>query len=179
MNLRQLRIVVGSISSATLLLSVFVTPVAAACALSGPASVDIGSALTITGSGFPATTTVDVSMTVDGGSPDEFTVESDGVGGFAINLTPEAADAGLTTVVATAGAGCTAQVIIGVGVPAPAVTAQPTSDAEAADAPPRTDADAITTSSAPASHPAAWLLAAIMILLGLGGLFATRPARNR
>jgi hypothetical protein len=94
----RVRILFGAVFSAGLLLSVVVSPVAAACALGAPASVDIGTLLEIDGSGFPADAIVDVSIAIEGGSADEFTVPSDANGAFTISLTPETTDTGLTTV---------------------------------------------------------------------------------
>lgn len=181
MDARRVRILTGSVFAATLMLSAFAAPVAAACALNAPASVDIGSPLTIEGSGFPANATVDISITIEGGSPDEFTTASDATGAFAINFTPEAADAGLTTVAASGGSGCSVQSVIAVGIevapapvaPAPAATDEPGAE----DAPPRTDGLEAPVASSSASGP--WLLASVLFVLGLGGLYLTRPARSR
>lgn len=174
---RRVRILIGSVFSAGLLLSVFVTPVAAACALSAPASVDIGALLEVDGSGFPADAIVDVSIAIEGGSTDEFTVPSDATGAFTISYTTEAADTGLTTVTATSGAACTAEAVIGVGVPAPE-SPQGSTDAGTGTAAPRTDGlgDAATAEAVP-SRP--WLLAGVLFAIGLGGLYLTRPARSR
>lgn len=180
MDARRVRILVGSICSAGMLMSLLVTPAAAACALSAPDSVDIGSPLNIQGSGFPASTTVDVSITIEGGSPDEFTVQSDASGGFAIGLTPEAADTGITTVVASAGADCTAQTVIAVGVDVVAETPEPTAEAEGVGAaPPRSDGEDLGQDRAPGASTLPWLMGGLMFLLGIGGVYATRPARKR
>jgi hypothetical protein len=166
--------------------SVAVSPVAAAtCTLTAPASVSIGSTLTIDGSGFPASTAVDVSITIEGGSPDEFSAQSDATGAFQISLTPEAADAGMTTVVASAGAGCSAQVVVAVGTTTGGGTPEPT-EAGAAGAgaepsggqPPTTDGVSASQTAPASSGVAAWL-ALILLSAGIGGLLLTRPARSR
>ena len=176
MNAKGLRILAGSICSAGLLMSMLAPPVAAACALNAPESVDIGSPLTIEGSGFPASTTVDVSITIAGGPSDELTVQSDGSGAFEFGYTPEAADAGVTTYVATAGADCTAQAVVAVGVDVVAETPEPT--AAEAEAPPRTDMDRVA--GTPATRGSVTLLlAAFLVVVGIGGLFATRQTRSR
>ncbi len=187
MNVRRVRILVASTLSAGLLLPLFVTPVAAACALSAPASVDIGTILEIDGSGFASDAIVDVSIAIDGGTPDEFSVPADGNGAFVITFTPEAADMGVTTVIASTGADCTAEAVIGVGVGAPAEAPAPAetpasaegSAGSGAGAPaPRTDGlEATASSGTSPSRP--WLLAGVLFVIGLGGLFVTRPARSR
>jgi len=174
----RVRVLVGSVFSAALVMSLFVTPAAAACALSAPAAVDIGSPLTITGSGFPASSTVDVSMTIDGGSPDEFTVPSDASGTIAFSLTPEAIDAGMTTVVASSGADCTAEAVIAVGVEATTETPEST-DAGGGATAPRTDGIPASPDNPGGTSSRPWLMASLLFLLGLGGLYATRPARSR
>jgi hypothetical protein len=182
MDATRARIRVAAVLSASLVIPLLASPAAAAtCTLSAPATVAIGAQLVIKGSGFPASASVDIAISIDGGSPDEFTVQSDGTGAFEINLTPEAADAGQTTVVATAGSDCTAQVVIAVGV-APATSAPAPTDTGAGEGsegtPPRTDATAVVeaASGAPAS---VWLMATLLFFLGLGGLIVTRPARSR
>ena len=168
----------------TMLLSAPVT--AAGCLLSAPATVAIGVPLTITGSGFPATTIVDLSLAREGGSPDEFHVQSDPRGEFAINLTPEAADVGVTTIVATVDGNCTAEVVIGIGVPAPTEARAPTAAATprtvarapTAAAAPRTDAAPMVVAVPPAGQQVLWVVAGLIYLLGIGGLIATRPARS-
>jgi hypothetical protein len=177
MDTRRARILFTSLVSLVGVMAASASPVAAACALSAPASVNIGAPLAINGSGYPASTAVDVSITVDGGAPDEFTVQSDANGTFQISLTPEASDAGLTTVVATTGAACTAQAVIGVGVPAPTEAPGP-AEPEAV-APPRTDALAAVPASTSAARGLPWLMAVALFVLGVVGLYATRPARSR
>jgi hypothetical protein len=179
MEARRARILIASIGISAMALAVWATPVAAACALSAPDTVDIGSPLVVEGSGFPASSTVDVSITVDGGTPDEFSVQTDASGGLLINLTPESSDAGLTTIVASSGAGCTVQVVVGVGVPAPTDAPVATGGTAEADSPPRTDAADPASMSSPFTLSPAWLLAGFLFLVGVGGLYATRPVRRR
>jgi hypothetical protein len=179
MEARRARVLIASSGIAALALSVWVTPVAAACALSAPDSVAIGSPLVIEGSGFPASTSVDVSITVEGGSPDEFSVQSDASGALQINITPESADAGVTTIVASSGPGCTVQVVVGVGVPAPTDAPDATEGAPGAETPPRTDTGELAHSSPSLPASPAWLLAGLLFLIGVGGVYATRPVRIR
>lgn len=180
MDVRRARILIASIVGAGMASSLLVMPVAAACALSAPPTVAIGSPLAIEGSGFPASATVDVSLTIEAGAPDEFTVESDATGSFSINLTPEAADVGVTTIAATAGTDCAAQVVVGVGVPAPSETAEATdAPAGAGVAPPRTDTGDAVSETDPDTSSMLWLVAGLLVGLGIGGLYATRPARDR
>jgi hypothetical protein len=183
MDTRRARILVATIFSVSLAIPLLVAPAAAAtCTLAAPGTVAIGTPLAIQGSGFPASSTVDVSLTVEGGSPDQFTVQSDASGAFQINLTPEAADAGKTTVVATAGAVCTAQVTFTVGASGGTATPKPTqagAGAGAATTAPRTDAEAAVEGGTSGPAPTAWQLALLMLFLGLGGLMATLPARSR
>lgn len=183
MDARRARILVVTVFSVSLLFPLLVGPAAAAtCTLTAPATVAIGTPIAIVGSGFPASTSVDISLTIEGGSPDEFTAQSDANGAFQINLTPEAADAGTTTVVATAGAGCTAQIVITVGDSSAAVTPEPTEAPAGAGAeaiPPRSDTAATVHARTTATPLTAWLVAVLMLVIGIGGLIATRPARSR
>ena len=108
-------------------------------------------------------------------------------GKFAINLQPEASDKGLTSVTASSGAGCTAQVEIAIGIPASAETPAPTDDGGVAAAgggttgggapPPRTDA-ASTLTGASGQGTAIWL-GLLLLALGIGGLIVSKPARSR
>lgn len=180
MDARRTRSLVVTFLSGALLTAVLAAPtVAATCTLDAPTTVDIGSPLTINGSGFPASATVDVSLTIEGGSPDTFSVQADASGAFTISLTPEAADLGVTTIVATAGANCTAQVLVGVGVPAPSETTEPTAAAVGAGAAPRTDMGDALAEPDPGSSSMLWLVAGLLFGIGISGLYATRPARNR
>ena len=174
MDTRRARILAGSTFVLGLLVSVLVSPVAAAtCALSAPPTVKIGTPLAIKGSGFPASSTIDVALTIEGGTPDAFTVTSDAAGAFQISLTPEAADLGKTTVVTTAGSTCSAKVTYTVTSSAPvaAATGKPLA--------PRTDAAPVPGDRAPGERLDAWLLAVVVVLIGTFGLVATRPRRSR
>lgn len=157
-------------------------PVAAAdCQLSAPASVEIGADLSIQGSGFPASSAVDITLSIEGGGSDELVAQTNADGQFSITLTPEVADRGLTTVVATAGSGCRAEVVIGVGVPAP--TTEPGESTGGAagesDSPPRTDGLVGSTQPTGSMPLALWFLAGALIGLGLGSRYASRPSRVR
>ena len=173
------RAFVGSSIVSTGLLLLTVGPAGAAtCTLTAPASVAIGDALTVEGSGFPASTAIDVTITVADASPDTFTTQSDAAGTFAVVLTTEPSDKGQTTVAATAGPGCSDQVVISVGEPAD-VTPQPSRDgavAASSGAPP-TDAVSMLTGAVSQGN-AAWL-GLVLLSLGIGGLILTKPARSR
>jgi hypothetical protein len=112
-----------------------------------------------------------------------FTTQSDAAGAFEISMKPETADRGQTTIVASAGAGCQAQVVIAVGTPAGGSTPKPTAAGQAGattgsdDAPPRTDG-VPAQSVAPAPGLTAWF-AFILLSVGIAGLLLTRPARGR
>jgi hypothetical protein len=180
MHARRLRAFVGSIivSSGVILLTVG-PGAAATCTLTAPASVAIGSALTISASGFPASAAVDISITVEGKTPDTFTTQSDAGGSFEINLQPEASDKGLTSVVASSGSACTAQVEIAVGIPAS--TPEPTADggveAGSGSPPPTTDAAPALTSTT-GQGTAIWL-GLVLLALGIAGLIVSKPVRSR
>lgn len=181
---RRDRMMVAAIFAIGFLISAWVAPVAAAeCALSAPLTVRVGTPLTINGTDFPVSTAVDIALTIEGKAPDEFSVQSDASGAFLLSLTPEATETGLTTVVATAGASCTAQVVFTVqGANDPAPTATPNgSAATASDDPvaPRTDTAVATGSHATDAPLIPWLLAALILTIGVAGLGATRPTRDR
>jgi hypothetical protein len=163
-----------------------VAPVAAAeCVLTAPAFGRVGSVFAVNGTGFPASATIDIELTVEGGSPDEFSIQSDPSGEFEITLTPEAVDEGETTVIATAGSACKAEVqfdILGENEPAP--TPEPTGEAAGATASPSPGAprtDVVPGSAVDASlGQGAWLGGGFFLLvLGVLGLVATRPAGGR
>lgn len=187
MDARRARTMAAATFAIGLLVSTWVAPVAAAeCALSAPLTARVGTPLTINGTDFPVSTAVDIALTIEGGAPDEFSVQSDAAGAFLLSLTPEATETGLTTVVATAGALCTAQVIVtvqGANDPAPtAPTATPTGSGAAASddpGPPRTDTAVATGSHATDAPLIPWLLAAVTLTIGVAGLGATRPTRDR
>lgn len=179
MHAGRLRALVSSILVSSGFILLTVGPGAAAtCTLTAPASVAIGSDLTISASGFPASSAVDISITIEGKTPDTFTTQSDAAGTFEINLQLEASDKGLTTVVASAGAGCKAQVEVAVGTTVS--TPEPTTDSGVAaggGAPPTTDAaPALTGSTGPGS--AIWL-GLLLLAIGIGGLIVSKPVRSR
>jgi hypothetical protein len=183
MNAPRGRILLASAVGIGLLVTSWVLPVAAAeCALSAPAIARVGTTLTILGSGFPPSANVDIEWTVDGGNADEFSLQSNSSGSFEIALTPEPIDEGDTTVIATAGSACTAQVqftVLGENEPAP--TAEPEeagAGATAAPEPPTTDAAAPSPGASSAGFDA-WLVGTIIFLIGVVGLLTTRPARGR
>jgi hypothetical protein len=181
MDARRVRVLVVTLFSVSLLTPLWIaSAVAATCALTAPATVAIGTPLAIVGSGFPASSSVAVSVTLAGGSPDEFQVQSDASGAFTISLTPEAADAGRTTVVATAGAVCTARVVFTVGTSNAPVSTEPSSSkAAAGTAAPRTDTVDVVPARATGMPFTDWLVAVLLLVIGLGGLVATRPVRGR
>lgn len=157
--------------AAGLLVSIGVTPAAAAnCVLNAPGTVEVGAPLAIIGTGFPASSSIDIELAVEGGTADQFSVQSDAAGGFQFSLTPAAADVGKTKVVATAGSACSVQVISTVLGP---------NDTPSAPSAPRSDA-AAPRGEGPAGPPLnAGLLAVLVMLLGMTGLIATRPTRSR
>jgi hypothetical protein len=193
MNAVRTRIVPVAVLWLALLMPLSASPANAAgnCALSAPATVKVGDPLDINGSGFPATTSVDVVFKLEGSQGDAFSVESDASGGFQISLTPEESDAGVTTVTATAGSTCAATVtftVRGTTAPAPTATATATAapgssgSAGASAQPrgaPRTDTLSVTAGSSGGPSSIPWLLGVLSIVIGLGGLLATRPARSR
>jgi hypothetical protein len=167
-------------------LSFAAAPTAAAtCSLSAPSGVRVGDTLSIRGTGFPVSTTIDVSLTLDGSSPDAFTVDSTPSGTIEFSLTPEAVDEGRTTVVATAGSSCSATaVFVVVGANAtlpPEPTAAPVDSGAAGTAgggtAPRTDTP---SALAPPGLPSTlWPLAALGLIIGACGLIATRRDQGR
>lgn len=185
MDARQARILAAPVFALGLLVSSWVTPAAAAdCTLTTPTTVKVGAPLAIDGAGFPASSSVDVKLTIEGGAPDEFTVQSNAAGGLKISLTPEAADAGKTTVVATAGSACSAQVVFTVLGPndTPRPTVEPAGGAagpSATPTAPRTDAAAVPGEGPLAAPLNAWLLAVLALIIGMIGLIATRPTQGR
>ena len=163
---RRIRILAAPAFVAVLLALLWVGPAAAAdCALSAPSTAKVGTPLAIGGTAFPANAIVDIELTVNGATTDQFSVRSDAAGGFQFSLTPEAADAGKTTVVATAGSACSARVVSTVLGPN--------------DGPPRTDR-ALAPGEDPAGAPLnAWVLALVALIIGMIGLIATRPTQGR
>ena len=115
MDARRARLLAGSAFAASLLSAIWVSPAAAAdCTLTAPPSVNVGTRVTIEGTGFPAAASVEIKLTVEGGASDAFPTMTSDSGGLHIDLTPSAADAGNTTVVATAGSTCSARVVFAV-----------------------------------------------------------------
>ena len=179
MHARRLRAFISSALVASWVVLLTVGPSAAAtCTVTAPASVAIGAALLIEGAGFPASTGIDVSITIDGGSPDQFTAQSDASGAFKVDLTPEASEAGSWTVVATAGAGCSAHVVIAVGASVATPEASDEGTAAAASAPPPTTDAAPVLTGTTGQGSAIWL-GLVLLGLGIGGLVVSKPARSR
>ncbi len=166
MDVKRIRFVAGPAVAVGLLVSLWVTPAAAAeCVLTAPVTVKVGTPLAIDGTGFPASSIVAIELTVEGGKVDRFSVQSDAAGGFQISVTPGAADTGRTTVVASAGPGCSAQVVATVLGPN--------------DTPPRTDAGAMPGAGPAETAQNTWRLAVAALLIGMIGLIATGPIRGR
>jgi hypothetical protein len=162
---------------------------AATCALSAPSSVTVGATVTISGSGFPAGATVNIAMTINGGSPDRFTVQADGAGAITMQLTPETADIGQTTVDASVQGGCSATVGFEVldpnATPRPKPTAAPAAAPTAAAAgegngpAPRTDTLSDIGALPSTGVPMGLVVAVIVFVIGFGGFLTTRPARRQ
>lgn len=182
MNARRARIL-GSSALLMSLLAASAGPAAAAeCALGAPDYINVGTPLTIEGSGFPASTGVEISLSIEGGASDAFAVESSADGTFRIELTPEDFDVGVTTLQATAGSTCTAQVtysVLAAGEAPPVATAPDDSSGTGAEpGAPSTDAEtAVGLDSSSTLAP--WLLAFTFVAVGSAGLFATRSTRGR
>ncbi len=191
MDVRRIPMVGASLVVSGLLALLAAGPAGAAsgCTLTAPATVRVGDPLNVAGKGFPASSDIDVALVVEGGSPDQFTVQSNATGDFQISLTPEEADAGKTTITANAGKVCSATVtltVLGANDAAPTPTAAPAGSAGGAagsrGTAPRTD-----TASGPSGPsgssggglPIMWVLAALSLAIGAVGLIATRPARSR
>jgi hypothetical protein len=170
------RVVAASGLLASLLATVWAAPVAAACALSAPDYVNVGTELTIEGSGFPASTGVDIAFSIEGGAADAFTAQSDASGGLLIAFTPEAVDVGATTVTATAGSTCTAEVAYTVLAAGEAPPSEPEPEAtdEAVSQPTAPRTDSVATSHAAGTANAGWLLAIALVAIGSVGLVRIR-----
>lgn len=151
---------------------------AATCTLTTSGTAAIGTPIAIQGSGFPATAGIDVSLAIGGGATDSFTVQSDASGAFLINLVPEIADVGTTTVTATAGTTCSAK--IEYTVLAADQTIAPTAAPEAAGGatPPHTDA-ALNGKETAGLPLTAWVIGILSFVIGTSGLIATRQAKRR
>lgn len=184
MDAKQARILAGSAVLMSLLAAASAGPAAAAgCTLSAPAYVNVGTPLTIEGSGFPASASVDIAFSLDGSASDAFSVQSSAAGALQIALTPEDADIGVTIVQATAGSACTATATYAVQAagqtppasPEPAASRAPRAGPAAA---PRTDVeDEVGRNGGSGSAPL--VLALALIVVGAAGLFLTRSARRR
>lgn len=181
MDARRIRILLGPGIAAGVLATLLAAPVAAAdCVLTAPAAVNVGDALTIEGTGFPASTSIDIELSIDGSAVDSFTQQSDASGNLSISLTPEDADLGTTRVVATAGSTCTAEVtyvVLAAGETLPP-TAEPEGDAGAGATAPRTDASGITESPNGTNGITA-ALAIVLLAIGAAGLVSTRATGKR
>jgi hypothetical protein len=178
MDGRQLRFLAGAAIAVGVLSFTWATPVAAAtCGLTAPATIVVGTPFAIEGAGFPANSAIDIKLAILGGGSDEFSVQSDTGGSFRIDSTPETADIGKTTAVATAGSTCTARVTYSVVATAPTTPPSPAATA-AGQAAPRTDT-LPGTGHGGAATGAAWTLAILMIAVGCVGLLATRRPDRR
>jgi hypothetical protein len=182
MDARRARVLAGSAILMSLLAATSAGPAAAAdCALSAPAYVNVGSPLTIEGTGFPASTSVDISFSIDGSASDAFSVQSSPAGVLEIALTPEDADIGVTTVKAKAGSACTASATYAVLAAGQTPAASPKA---AASSSPRTGPKAPRTDAEDAVVPTGWSggtplgLALALVAVGAAGLWLTRSARR-
>lgn len=175
MDARRARVIAGSAILLGVLAIGLAAPASAAdCALSAPAYVNVGTALSIEGSGFPASTSVDIALSIQGGGSDAFAVQSDAAGALQIALTPEDIDIGETTVTATAGTACTASVtytVLAAGATPPPATPE--------DAPTAPRTDGLVVGGEGGAGGATGLLALILVALGGAGLFLTRSPRGR
>ena len=167
---------------------------AATCAISAPTSVNVGSGVTISGSGFPAGSSVGITVKINNGDPDSFSVAADATGAFTMQLTTEASDIGRTSVKASVAGGCSDQLVYAVvdpNAPPPPATPEPASGGAAAggaagtgavadeSGPPRTDA-AMSAADAPTSTASLLLVVGVLVfVIGFGGLVTTRPAPRR
>ena len=181
MDATRARFLTGSALVVGILTSVGVAPAAAAtCTLQAPATVVVGQPFIVQGTGFPASSSIDVVLTVQGGSSDEFAVLSGDAGSFRIESTPETADIGTTTVTATAGTACSAQTVYVVSAkapaPTPAATRPPRVASGGASSPPRTDAAAARVDLESNTNVGSLALAIVLVMLGLTGLVGTRRA---
>lgn len=181
MDARRARNLAGAVMLIGLLAAVTAGPTAAAgCALSAPAYANVGTPLTIEGSGFPASTSVDIAFSLDGSPADSFSVQSTDAGAIEIALTPEDADQGVTTVQASAGSACTATATYTVlaagetpGSTQPTATPAPVTGPGA----PRTDTVAVVAAS-DWSAGGLSVLAFVLIVAGAAGLLMTRAPKR-
>lgn len=186
MHATRARIGIGSIVLVGLLAAPWAGAVAAAgCSLSAPVYVNVGSALTIEGTGFPGSADVDIALSIQGGGSDEFSVQSDAAGALLIALTPEVIDIGVTTATATAGSTCTAQVtytVLAAGASPPPAPPEPTEQVDtenegtgAAPAAPSTDA----ADRKGVGGTSSWGLVLGFVLIALGGAGLALPKSPR
>lgn len=180
---RRTRVLAGT----TLLLAVLVmtgvpTAAAADCTLSAPEYINVGTELAIEGSGFPASSSIDVDLTIEGGASDAFSVQSDADGALQIALVPEDIDIGVTTVQATSGSACTASVtytVLAAGATPPlAPTEVPESGTGGEPPAPQTDAETGSAADRPATS-LPMILALLLAGIGSAGLVLTRSPRRR
>jgi hypothetical protein len=184
MDGRRARLICSAAAWLALTIPLIASPVAAAsCTISAPASVKVGTPVTIGGSGFPELTSVDISIGRERSTPAQFTVQSDSAGAFTLSLTPEQSEIGQTTVVATSGASCSAQALFTVGTATPVASAKPAvsgaanaSSPGAPTSPPKTDSLSQSIGGNTRVPVLAWALALTMVLVGVSGLIATRRA---
>ena len=165
---------------------------AAECALTGPHAVHVGDALSIEGTGFPASSSVSITVAIAGGSADQFSVQSSTAGVIAVSLTPDSLDEGTMTVTAESGSNCSAQAelaVVAAGATLPPEPA-PTEGAgvagegaagegaagegTAGEGAPRTD-----TGIPSAVTGTAWLFAGLLLVMGAFGLMFGRSPRRR
>lgn len=185
MDARRIRVLTAPVFAVVLLALLWVGPaVAAECALSAPSTAKVGTPLAIGGTGFPTNSIVDIELTVNGAVTNQFSVQSDAAGGFQFSLTPEATDAGKTTVVATAGSACSARVVATVLGPndTPFLTEGPTgATGGATGTPSAPGTDRVTTlgEGSTEANLRAWTLALAALVIGAVGLIATRPTQGR
>jgi hypothetical protein len=183
MDARRARILAGSALATSVLVVTLTAPAAAAdCTLTAPAYAYVGTPLTIEGSGFPASASVDIAFSIDGTASDDFTIQSTAAGALEIGLTPENIDLGVTVVQATAGSTCTASVTFTVlaagATPPPAPTEEPQASTGGAPTAPGTDSDSgVGADRESAGLP--WVLALALVGAGSAGLFLTRSPRRR
>jgi hypothetical protein len=182
MDARRARILAGS-ALLGLLASASAAPAAAAdCTLSSPTYVNVGTQITIDGTGFPASTDVDISISLDGSPTDAFTLLSDTGGSLEIALTPEDIDIGVTTIQATAGTACTASVTYSVlaagATPPPAPAEEPDAGPGNVATAPGTDKASGVGGDSGSPGPS-FALALALVAAGSAGLFLTRSPRRR
>lgn len=183
MDTRHARVLGGSALLVSLLAGTFASSASAAdCTLTAPTYINVGATLTVDGAGFPASTSVDIDLSIEGGASDAFSVQTDSAGGMQIALTLEDIDIGVTTVQATAGSICTASVtytVLAAGAtPPPDPTEEPASGTGSEPSVPSTD---MYTGTGGGGGPMGllWVLAFALLAAGSAGLYLTRSPRRR